>query len=203
MLEALFVAVAKAAPSATVAASGGDDWKWLVPVATLILGFGLKWLQDHLTEKSRRRFEKTLRREQRYDAMRMRRLDAERANLLELQKLSQRFMLSAGKRWEERSRPHYGSDQLGESSPESDAEVNALALEIVPVFSRIHSHEVAEKVVGLMAIVVKADEAPNRTDATKLWDEATQANRELHRTMGRVIRQLEDENQALNDPPVR
>lgn len=44
MLEAFFVATAKAAPAATAAASDGSDWKWLVPVATLIIGFGLKWL---------------------------------------------------------------------------------------------------------------------------------------------------------------
>ncbi|QZN81655.1 hypothetical protein K5K93_04260 [Stenotrophomonas sp. DR822] len=85
MLEALLLATVKAAPAASAAASAGDDWKWLVPVATLILGFGLKWLQDHLTEKGRRRHAKELRREQRYDALRMRRIDAERANLISVQ----------------------------------------------------------------------------------------------------------------------
>ncbi|MCR8714781.1 hypothetical protein [Stenotrophomonas indicatrix] len=92
MLEALFLATVKAAPAATAAASAGDDWKWLVPVITLLLGFGLKWLQDHLTEKGRRKHDHELRREQRYDALRMRRLEAERANLLTLQPLVVAFV---------------------------------------------------------------------------------------------------------------
>ncbi|KZE52989.1 hypothetical protein J3A72_003136 [Stenotrophomonas sp. PvP093] len=95
MREALFLATVKAAPAASAAASAGDDWKWLVPVATLILGFGLKRFQDHLTEKGRRRHAKELRREQRYDALRMRRIDAERANLISVQPLLLKLMRTA------------------------------------------------------------------------------------------------------------
>lgn len=114
MLEVLFVATARAVPAAA-----GYDWKWMVPVATLILGFGLKWLQDHVTEKGRRHHDRVLRREQRFDLLRSRRIDAERANLLALQPLVLQLMRAAVvgymedlRSYQDQGRRHWGRSRL-------------------------------------------------------------------------------------------
>lgn len=42
MLETLIIARANAVRTTAATASASDDWKWLVPMVTLIVGFGLK-----------------------------------------------------------------------------------------------------------------------------------------------------------------
>ncbi|MET4572451.1 hypothetical protein ABIA68_001285 [Stenotrophomonas rhizophila] len=79
----ILIAVVASVP----ASQTSTDWKWLVPVASLVLGFGLKWLQDIVTERSRDRKALLLRQEMRRDALKARRAESERANLLELQPL--------------------------------------------------------------------------------------------------------------------
>lgn len=205
MLEALFLATAKAAPATTAAASAGDDWKWLVPVVTLILGFGLKWLQDYLTEKGRRRHERDLRREQRYDQLRMRRLDAERANLILLQPAAVRFVRAAtvvaiekrkafelGRPWSE-----------AEATPAADEELRKSAFELIPLHARIHTEVVSVVLNNVINLITSAMQANNAVAFEDQWEFVNKENNELHRVMGVAIKQLEDENQQLGDPPAR
>ncbi|WP_312786052.1 hypothetical protein [Stenotrophomonas indicatrix] len=205
MLEALFLATVKAAPAATAAASAGDHWKWLVPVATLILGFGLKWLQDHVTEKDRRRHEGDLRREQRYDQLRMRRLDAERTNLLALQPMVLRLVRAgnaAKKEQDAMFRQGVGWLKI-KFSPEIDQEVQLSALDLIPLESRIHTAEVANLLGDVVDRVWAMLSAPTKAESDRLFDEISQPHNRLHSVMGIAIKRLEDENQQLGDPSAR
>ncbi|HIE1099860.1 MULTISPECIES: hypothetical protein [Stenotrophomonas] len=206
MLEAFFVATAKAAPAATAAASDGSDWKWLVPVATLIIGFGLKWLQDHFTERSRRKHEATQRREQRYDALRMRRLDAERQNLLALQPLMVRFVRAATVLAHQREY----SVGLGnvrsssDGSPEAKEELRLSSAELVPFQARIHSTDVVSAMNAVIDAVSNCmDQNEWGPEAQTRWKAVDGVNKGFHTVIGNTIKALEDENQQLGDPPTR
>lgn len=216
MLGALFVATAKAAPAATAAANDAYDWKWLIPVATLVLGFGLKWFQDHVTEKGRRRHEKDLRREQRYDALRMRRLEAERANLLELQPLVVTFMRAATDAYKAKMKA-FGWEKgaaafMPSNSMEREASLQAVAkanddvrqasAALIPLQSRLHSAEVRSALNDLLDVVWATMDAKASLTMMRNWQQTEQPHNELHTVMGRIIKQLEDESQQLGDPPV-
>ncbi|MFE3970727.1 hypothetical protein CEK00_04560 [Stenotrophomonas maltophilia] len=217
MLEALFLATAKAAPASTAAASAGYDWKWLVPVATLILGFGLKWLQDHITEKDRRRHAEILRREQRYDALRMRRLDAERENLLALQPMVIAFMRAATDAYKLKVKSFGEGSGAAQYLPEGaqaredkhlalakvEDELRESSAAIIPLHARIHSEEVRAALNHLVDIVWEAMGAQSSLRMTRIWSQVDQPHNELHTVMGRVIKHLEDENQQLGDPSAR
>ncbi len=216
MLEALFVATAEVAPAATAAANDGTDWKWLVPVATLIIGFGLKWFQDYVTEKGRRRHDKDLRREQRYDVLRMRRLEAERANLLELQPLVVTFMRAATDAykvkmkalgWERGAAAFLPANSMEreallQSVAKVNDEVRQASAALIPLQSRLHSEEVRSALNGLIDVVWATMDAKASLTMMRNWELVDQPHNELHTVMGRIIKQLEDENQQLGDPPV-
>ncbi len=205
MLEAFFLVTAKAAPATTAAASAGEDWKWLVPVATLILGFGLKWLQDHVTEKSRRKHESALRREQRYDSLRMRKLDAERQNLLALQPLMVRFVRAATVVIHQRQRLVAVGHQWKDTSASAEAkeELRLSAAELVPFQARIHSSDVVSAMNLLINAVTAAMDQQWGDAAEKSWKEVDSVNKRFHSVLGDAIKALEDENQQLGDPPAR
>lgn len=205
MLEALFVAAAKSPPLATAAANNGDDWKWLVPVTTLILGFGLKWLQDHFTEKGRRKHEKELRREQRFDLLRSRRIDAERANLLALQPLVLQLMRAAVvgymedlRSYQDQGRRHWGRSRLSAEADESFRRANA---DLVPLRARIHTTEVSSRLNTLVALLSGLATVKTEAEATQIWATGGLMHDELQQLIGKQIRLLEDENQQLGDPP--
>lgn len=207
MLEALFLATAKAAPAITAGASAGDDWKWLVPVATLILGFGLKWLQDHITEKGRRRHEKELRREQRFDLLRNRRIDAERANLLALQPLVLQLMRAAAvgymedlRSYQDHENRHWGRNRLSAAADESIRQANA---DLVPLRGRIHTAEVSGRLNALIDLLWRLAKVDTEAEATQIWATGGLMHDELQALIGKQIRLLEDENQQLGDPSAR
>jgi hypothetical protein len=203
MLEALFVATAKAAPAANAAASDAYDWKWLVPVATLILGFGLKWFQDHVTEKGRRRHEKLLRREQRYDALRMRRLDAERSNLLAMQPLVVALFRAGSRLYEAKNR----SMVLGRSwadtpvDPELQLEPGRIASELVSIRARLHSTNVVAEFDEFIEFMWDALSSDTVDEARDKWRIVQSAFKLVSGAIGEATRHLEDEDRLLGDPP--
>ena len=205
MREALFLATVKAAPAASAAASAGDDWKWLVPVATLILGFGLKWLQDHLTEKGRRRHAKELRREQRYDALRMRRIDAERANLISVQPLLLKLMRTAAVFHLEDIKAYDRTGEWGTYKlPPQVAEDFRLAIaEVVPIHARIHTRTVYEQLSEYWELLYQVTNSVAKAEARALWEQVHPIYDRLHIALGDEIRKLEDENLQLGDPSAR
>ncbi|MDT3487624.1 hypothetical protein [Stenotrophomonas maltophilia] len=205
MLEALFVAAANATPATTAAAGGAFDWKWLVPVITLILGFVLKWFQDYVTEKRGRKAEAALRRELRWDELRSRRVDAERANLIALQKIVVN-LLQAGRNMRV-ARTHARPEGEGwyRATVDSylDVELNRLAAELSPLSVRLHTADVAGQLNMFMGAFWEALSADTATEAWDLWREAEGFHGNLQRLMGETIKQLEDENQQLGAPPAQ
>ena len=207
MLEALYLATAKAAPATTAAASAGDDWKWLVPVATLILGFGLKWIQDYLTEKGRRNHEKELRREQRFDLMRNRRIEAERANLLALQPLVGNLMRAVAVGYLEDYRcyraeggKNWGNNRL---PPEADEAIRRANADLVPLRARVHTRSVSTALNELVDLLSGLVLVKSEREATEIWRTGGALHYELEELVGKHIKALEDENQVLVDPPAR
>ncbi|HDS1664531.1 TPA: hypothetical protein QEL40_003280 [Stenotrophomonas maltophilia] len=206
MLEALFLATVKATPATAAAASAGEDWKWMVPVATLILGFVLKWLQDNVTEKGRRRHEKDLRREQRYDLLRMRRLEAERANMLALQPMVTNLLRKCSQCHLERVRAVSSLASIGWKNarlpPELDEELRKALADLVPLRARLHSTDVTSLIDDVVSDVVKT-QSPRigQEDADALWFGLSDKHDQLQALIGDRIKSLEDENQQLGDPP--
>lgn len=205
MVEALLLASTKATPAIIATASAGADWKWLVPVATLILGFGLKWLQDHFTEKGRRHHDKVLRREQRFDLLRSRRIDAERANLLALQPLVLQLMRAAVvgymedlRSYQDQGRRHWGRSRLSAEADESLRRANA---DLVPLRARIHTTEVSSRLNTLVGLLSGLATVKTEAEATQIWATGGLMHDELQELIGKQIRLLEDENQQLGDPP--
>ncbi|MCI1156967.1 hypothetical protein MOQ18_12430 [Stenotrophomonas maltophilia] len=203
MLEALFVATAEAAPAATAAANYGTDWKWLVPVITLILGFGLKWFQDWVTENRREKAQKLLRQEQRFDQMRARRIDAERANLLALQPMLLRLFRAVGliqlafRRHHERTGEWHLSqypDGLGE-------ELRQAFADIVPIRARLHSDAIAGSIDQLNSAIVGRNEAGTKESAEEQFQFIDLSYQLLQVAIGGEIRRLEDEHRQLDDSP--
>jgi len=202
MLEALFLATAKVAPASTAVGNSGDDWKWLVPVITLILGFGLKWFQDYVTERRRARAEAALRRELRWDGLLARRVEAERTNLLALQKIVVN-LLQAGRNMRvarNEARPVGDPWYRASVDPQLNDDLNRLAVELSPLSARLHTAEVAGQLNMFMGAFWDALSADTATEAWDLWRETEALHGSLQRLMGETIRQLEDENQQLGAP---
>lgn len=205
MLEALFVVTAKAAPAATTSASAGGDWKWLVPVATLILGFGLKWLQDYVAEQRRREHETALRREQRFDQLRMRRIDAERSNLLLLQPLVVSLLRAGRKLRIARNRAETPSGYWFEVEVDERVrlEPSRIVAEILPIRARLHTAGVVSEFDGFIKFFWEVFASETATEARQAWDIAEELYKPLVESIGNAIRELEDENLQLTDPPAR
>ncbi|WP_445979099.1 hypothetical protein [Stenotrophomonas muris] len=207
MLEALFVATVRVSCAAT-GANDAYDWKWLVPVITLILGFVLKWFQDYLTEKGRRRHDKELRREQRYDVLRMRRLEAERANLLTLQPMVTHLVRQCSLCHMERVLAASSPDSSGWEKSRISKDLNedfrkALA-DLVPLRARLHSSDVSTLLDALISDVVETQSVrTGQEQAEEIWFGLSDKYEELQKLIGNHIRALEDENQQLGDPPAR
>lgn len=215
MLGTLISVAANASPA--TAAGTGTDWKWLVPVGTLVLGFGLKWLQDSITERHRRNYEQTLRREQRFDQLRARRMDAERANLLALQPLVVSFMQTATKAYKHKVKAgtfeRAGDAFMPQTTEAIDAEKKAMAqvdeavrqasAAIIPLQSRLHTVEVTAALNFLIDVVWEALAAETVPHMMRKWSMVDSPHSELHRVMGLTIKHLEDEYLQLGDPEIR
>ncbi len=200
MLEALYVATANAAP-ATTAATSAYDWKWLVPVATLIIGFVLKWLQDHFTEQSRRKHDQALRRDQRRDALRIQKHDAERENLLALQPLVVE-LLAAGRALRSFRRSILRQLPGGPSDEEKLREaIRQLASKVLPIRARLHSVEanqaLDELVTRLWESVNSASE--DSAEIMGLWQAVEDTHAPAQSAIGRAIKALDDEPELARD----
>lgn len=203
MLEALFMAAAKVAPAVTASGNSGDGWKWLVPVITLILGFGLKWLQDWVTENRREKAQKLLRQEQRFDQMRARRIDAERANLLALQPMLLRLFRAVGL-IQLAYRRHYeatGEWHLTQYPDGLGEEMRQAFADIVPIRARLHSDAIASSIDQLNSAIVGRNQAGTKEGGEEQFQFIDLSYQLLQVAIGGEIRRLEDEHRQLDDSP--
>ncbi|MBN5143493.1 hypothetical protein JY471_13235 [Stenotrophomonas maltophilia] len=203
MLEDLFLATVKAVPATTAATSAGDDWKWLVPVATLILGFGLKWLQDWVTENRRERAQKLLRHEQRFDQMRARRIEAERANLLALQPMLLRLFRAVGLIQLAFRRHHEATGEwhLSQYPDGLGEELRQAFADMVPIRARLHSDVIAKSIDQLNEAIVARNHGGTKESADEQFQFIDFSYQVLQVAIGGEIRRLEDEHRQLDDSP--
>lgn len=201
MLEALLVATAKAVPAANVAADNAYDWKSLVPVATLILGFVLKWLQDHFTEKSRRRHDQALRRDERRDSLRLRKHDAERENLLALQPLVV-DLLAAGRALRSFRRSVERIFASGAAKEqELRAAVRKVSSKVLPIRARLRSVEASEALDELVDRLWESVHSETKDDAEieRLWKAVEDTHGPTQSAIGCAIKALDDEPELASD----
>ncbi len=203
MLEALFVAATNPTSAATAAAGGTYDWKWLVPVATLLLGFGLKWVQDHFTEKDRRKHDEKMRRDQRYDALRMRRLDAERSNLLAMQPLVVALFRAGSRLYEAKNQAMVLGRSWADAPVDAELKIEPgrIASELVPIRARLHSSNVVDEFDEFIDFMWDALSADTIDEARGKWRVVQNAFKIVSGAIGEATRHLEDENRLLGDPP--
>ncbi|MCR8714782.1 hypothetical protein [Stenotrophomonas indicatrix] len=82
-------------------------------------------------------------------------------------------------------------------------EVRQASVAIIPLQSRLHSAEVRSALNELIGVVWATMDSKTSLAMLRNWQLVDQPHNELHTLMGRVIKQLEDENQQLGDPSAR
>ena len=172
-----------------------DDWKWVIPVLALILGFALRWVQENLSEGKRQQSQRLLRQELRLDHVRMQRSDAERANLLALQQAVAKYYLGA-------SEAHGAMlDALGINGVwarvRMDHAVNGAIqsskAEMTVLQYRIHAAKVCIRLDDLIDEVTAALKAESLEVAEENWKRADISFANAQRLIGAEIRRLEDD----------
>lgn len=191
------------APAAPAAESAGDFWKYGFPILTLILGFGMKAGFDYFMEGRRDGKQSRHRWEQRYDALRLRRLEAERENLLALQPLMVRFVRAATIVMHQRQTMVAAGSNWGQAmaSDQAKEELRVSAAELVPFHARIHTEQVVAALNAVIKVVMDAMDATFEGSAAKSWQQVDVQNKMFHKVLGDSIKALEDENQLLGAPP--
>nr|MBH1517169.1 hypothetical protein [Stenotrophomonas maltophilia] len=208
------------APAAPAAEAVGTFWKVGLPIITLLLGFLLKAGFDYFMEGDREERQKRLRKEQRFDAIRMRRLDSERENLLALQPLIVAYIRAAKNVYSLKVHPTRKLRHLIGVGPIpsneellDDAEAAArelglaeeemwlAAASVAPVRSRLHSTEVVAAVDLLLNVVEEKVAGAHKSQWR--WEDVDGPLNAVHGLIGTAIKQLEGENQQLGDPSAR
>lgn len=179
-------------------ASGGIAWGALLGVA---LGWALKAVSDFLLERRRRRDAAEARREQRFDALRSRRIEAERANLLALQPMVTDFMVAGALCSRASRRPLDSGELVGEEFESKREAMRVQAATMMAIRARLHDRDIAELAGRLTTGGMHAVQQAHASDSAYYWDQFIPIARELHNDVGAAIRRLEDESIQLVVPP--
>lgn len=178
-----------------MAATGGSNSGWGALLG-VVLGWLLKTLTDYFMEKRRRQDAASGRREQRFDALRNRRIESERANLLALQPLVQDF-LRAGALCSRAPRELHERSLTG---LEFDAHLEGMRVQsaaILPVRARLHDRQIAALLAQLTRAGMQAVQQVEVKDSIRFWDDVIQIGRDVQESIGVAIRTLEDEQVQL------
>ncbi|MET4572464.1 hypothetical protein ABIA68_001298 [Stenotrophomonas rhizophila] len=193
-IEPLMIAVA------ATSTAGDDAWvadllKGVLPVVTLVVGWGLKWLQDNYTESKRRAAEAALRREQRQELLRARRLDTERENLNKAQDLLGRIGRLHAQVYFEDERAHRETGKWGSSPlpPELDEQYRAAMQELMPVRARLHSRDIAKAIDSTTATMARGAPVKDPVEAKKIWLSASHQCMDVQERVGDRIREIESD----------
>jgi hypothetical protein len=174
--------------------SGGlFDWSSLLPVAALILGFVLKWVQDFVTERKRDRRQDELRAAQRKDELDAQKQAAERANLLALQPLisaNGRAMLASialatartkvGKPW-----------SVTAECPQYEKARQA-RMDIWPIASRLHNQSISTELSEIAKLAGLLKGSADQAAGFLVYRQVVEMTSAAHVSVGTEIRRLED-----------
>ena len=189
------MAIASMAIAAVIAATGGGNSGWGALLG-VILGWLLKTASDYFMEKRRRLDAAEGRREQRADALRSRRIESERANLLALQPQVQDF-LRAGALCSRAPRGLRGHSLVGLEFEVHLESMRVQAAAILPVRARLHDRDIATKLMQLTRVGMQAVHQLDVDDSIRCWDDVIQIGRDTHESIGDAIRMLEDDQVQL------
>lgn len=192
----LFVAASTGGGSPGV--SGGIAWGALLGVA---LGWALKAISDLLMERQRRRDAADARREKRFDELRSRRIEAERANLLALQPMITDFMVAGALCSRAPRRPSDSGDLRGEEFEAQREAMRVQAAAMMAIRARLHDREISELAGRLTTGGLHAVQQAFASDSTAYWEAFIPIAKDLHNEVGAAIRRLEDESIQLVAPP--
>ncbi|WP_368865205.1 hypothetical protein [Stenotrophomonas maltophilia] len=187
-------------PGGAAAPPGGVAWGALLGI---VIGWILKTATDVFMEHRRRREAAEARREQRFDALRSRRIEAERANLLALQPMVTDFMLAGA--YCSRA-PRHVTDQGDLVGAEFEDQREAMRLQSAAMMSiraRLHDREIAVLLGRLTLGGLQAVQQPHPTESVAYWEGIIPMAQEAHNVIGAAIRRLEDESIQLVAPPVQ
>ncbi|MBH1494711.1 hypothetical protein JY423_09310 [Stenotrophomonas maltophilia] len=199
------ILIAPAAQAVPAAESASEFWKYGLPVVSLVVGILLKWLLDLFTDGKRAQAARNERVEERRDLLRARLAEAERTNLLALQKIVVSLLLAGRTIRIARSnaQPDGTNWFKAEVDPQLDIELNRLAAELSPLSVRLHTADVAGQLNMFMGAFWEALSADTAREAWDLWRQVEALHGELQRLAGMTIKALEDEYQQLGDLPSR
>lgn len=194
------------APAAPVAESASDFWKYGLPVVSLVAGILLKWLLDLALERRRDSAQEAKRLVERRDALKARRVEAERANLITLLPLVV-SLLRAGRRLRaERTKKWRDAESYWyeiEVDPEIRAGPARIASDIVPIRARLHSEKVRAQFDQFINSLWHALSAETANEASSRWVEVEATYKFVAEAAGDEIRRLEDEEFQMGDSPAR
>jgi hypothetical protein len=167
-------------------------------VVTLIAGALLKGIFDALTDRRVSRRERDARQEQRQDALRLRRVEFQRATLLELQEAVFQLARFTGRAQHQdvvayRSsgtwRKHLLTEEVNQGFLRSQISIGRLRVRVRDE----HVRQLAERFTSVCAdIVFTATEAESE-NVLRLM---VLASSELHEQIGAILRKLDDEESA-------
>ncbi|HGM4787156.1 MULTISPECIES: hypothetical protein [Stenotrophomonas] len=191
------------APAAPAAESASEFWKYGLPVVSLVAGILLKAGLDFFLERRRDAAQEAKRLVERRDALRAKRIEAERGNLLAVQPVLVGLLHAGRKVRNARTAAQTTGEDWSKATidPELVPKVEEWAALLLPIRARIHSSKVTTPMDTFINKFWKAFRAKSNEEAESLWDETSSAHTKLQAEIGRVIKQLEDENYQLKDPP--
>ena len=172
------------------------------PVLTLVIGIVLKGVLDALSDKRTARREREARNEERRDAIRLRRVDNQRATLLEFQEAVSTLIRCAasahlqdfeahkkGAEWQK----NLISNDLAEALRLAQMRVNLLRV-------RVQSEQIRELAKVLVRKLTELSMTPNLLAAEAALQHATRLTVELQESAGTALRSLDhDESQIVDD----
>ena len=173
--------------------AGDLPWSTLIPVATLVLGFLLKWLQDWSMERRKERGQERLRRELRADALLERRIEIERSNLLALQPVLSSLAIVVAE-FHHARQIRFGNTGTWSTGglPQGLYDNRREAYErLLPIRARLHTIDIMFRLDELTDLGQACNDATSPQDAIVALADHAECVKLLHGVVGTKIRELE------------
>lgn len=179
----------------------GTSQTWF-PVVTLVLGLVLKSVFDALTDRRTARREREARQEQRQDAFRLRRIEFQRASLLELQEAIQQLARFTGQSNHEYVMAYRTSGTWRKQPLTEEADQGFLRAQtsVGLLRVRIRDQEVRQLAEQFSKVCVDVVVSTSETAADHALRQITNAITELHERIGAILRNLDDDEDRIGAP---
>jgi hypothetical protein len=170
----------------------------LIPIATLLLGYGVKALEDWLQHRRGREREREARDAMRHAQLFERRVTFQRQTLLDLQEVLQQLARAVGSAHHEDVLSHRAtgvwgkaplSQEVDQSEFHAQTRTNMLAV-------RVRDDQVRDMALKLKAIATAVALARSKTDSDRALAQMIGVFAEVNQRIGELLRTLDDEEAA-------